>query len=105
MLYDDQIQLLRAAGVSVVPTIVYIVAGRTAVSENPKLLDADSEVAPFISKEDFASMPGTDTDQSFPSRPRRSRRPRDAVEACARRRDRRDGHRRLAAPDRGAPRA
>jgi hypothetical protein len=59
MLYDDQIQLLRAAGVSVVPTIVYMSLG-VAVSENPKMLDADTDVAPFISKDDFASMHGTD---------------------------------------------
>jgi len=59
LLYDDQIQLLRAAGVSVVPTIVYMSLG-VAVNETPKMLDADTEVAPFISKDDFASMPGTE---------------------------------------------
>jgi Tol biopolymer transport system component/imidazolonepropionase-like amidohydrolase len=59
MLYDDQIQLLRAAGISVVPTIIYMSLA-VAVVENPKLLDADTEVAQFISKDDFESMPGTD---------------------------------------------
>jgi hypothetical protein len=59
LLYDDQIQLLRAAGVSVVPTIVYLsLAAR--VSENPKFLDVDSEAAPFISKDDFEWMLKTD---------------------------------------------
>ena len=49
MLYDDQIQLLRAAGVSVVPTIVYMSLG-VAVNENPKVLDqtvSDVMDAPF----------------------------------------------------------
>jgi len=59
MLYDDQIQLLRAAGVSVVPTIVYLTLA-TSVNNDPKLLDGDSEVAPFISRDDFTSLPGTD---------------------------------------------
>ena len=57
LLYDDHIQLFRAAGVAVVPTISYL-GFAARLSENPKLLDADSEVAPFISKDDFGWMLG-----------------------------------------------
>jgi len=58
-LYDDAVQLLRAANVSVVPTITYL-ALAARLSENPKLLDADREIAPFISKDDFEDMVKTD---------------------------------------------
>jgi len=55
LLYDDQVQLLHAAGVSVVPTIIYM-ALAVRLSENPNALDADREAAPFISKDDFGWM-------------------------------------------------
>jgi imidazolonepropionase-like amidohydrolase/Tol biopolymer transport system component len=54
-LYDDQVQLLHAANVSVVPTISYL-ALAVRMSDNPKLLEADREVTPFISKDDFGEM-------------------------------------------------
>ena len=58
-LYDDQIQLLHAANVSVIPTISYL-ALAARVAENPKILDADHEVTPFIAKDDFEEMVKTD---------------------------------------------
>jgi len=55
LLYDDQVQLFRAAQLAFVPTISYM-AFAVRVGENPKLLDADSEVMTFASREDFAWM-------------------------------------------------
>jgi hypothetical protein len=55
LIYDDQVQLFRAAGVAVIPTISYL-SFAAGLSENPKLLDADSEVAPFLTKDDFGWM-------------------------------------------------
>ena len=55
-LYDDLIQLLRAAGVGVVPTIVYINFA-AQLSERPSLLDEDSTLAPFVpSRDNFEWM-------------------------------------------------
>jgi imidazolonepropionase-like amidohydrolase/Tol biopolymer transport system component len=46
-LYDDLIQLFRAADIGVVPTIIYLeFAAR--LNERPALLDDDAELAPFV---------------------------------------------------------
>jgi len=46
-IYDDLIQLFRAAAVGVVPTIVYLdFAAR--LNERPALLEEDAELAPFL---------------------------------------------------------
>jgi imidazolonepropionase-like amidohydrolase len=58
-LYDDDVQLLRAANVSVIPTISYL-ALAVRLSENPRFLESDRDVAPFISKDDFEDMAKTD---------------------------------------------
>jgi Tol biopolymer transport system component/imidazolonepropionase-like amidohydrolase len=50
-LYDDLIQLFRAAGIAVVPTIVYIDLA-VRLNEQPALLDDDSELAPFVPARD-----------------------------------------------------
>jgi Tol biopolymer transport system component/imidazolonepropionase-like amidohydrolase len=55
LLYDDQVQLFRAAQLAFVPTISYL-AFAVRVGENPKLLDADSDVTAFASREDFTWM-------------------------------------------------
>jgi Tol biopolymer transport system component/imidazolonepropionase-like amidohydrolase len=55
LIYDDQVQLFRAAGVAVIPTISYL-SFAARLSENPKLLDADREVAPWITKDNFDWM-------------------------------------------------
>jgi imidazolonepropionase-like amidohydrolase len=52
LIYDDEVQLYRAARVAVVPTITYL-ALAARLSENPRLLEADSDVAPFITRDDF----------------------------------------------------
>ena len=50
-MYDDLIQLFRAAGIGVVPTITYFdFAAR--VSERPALLDDDAELVPFMPARD-----------------------------------------------------
>ena len=55
LIYDDEIQLFRAAGVSVIPTISYMsLAAR--VGANPRVLDADTEVTPFITHDDLGWM-------------------------------------------------
>jgi hypothetical protein len=46
-IYDDLVQLYRAAGISVVPTIVYS-AFAVRMSEKPDLLAGDAELAPFM---------------------------------------------------------
>lgn len=51
LIYDDEVQLFRAARVSVVPTISYYAL--SAPSETSRLLEADSEAAPFITRDDF----------------------------------------------------
>jgi imidazolonepropionase-like amidohydrolase/Tol biopolymer transport system component len=46
-MYDDLIQLFRAAGIGVVPTIVYLDFA-VRLNERPSLLDEDAELAPFL---------------------------------------------------------
>jgi imidazolonepropionase-like amidohydrolase len=55
-MYDDLIQLFRAADIGVVPTIAYLdFAAR--LNERPALLEEDAELAPFLPvREDFAWM-------------------------------------------------
>jgi imidazolonepropionase-like amidohydrolase len=55
-MYDDMIQLFRAAGIGVVPTISYLdFAAR--VSERPALLDEDAALTPFMpARENFDWM-------------------------------------------------
>ena len=55
LIYDDEVQLYRAAHVAIDPTISYM-AFAARLNANPKLLDADSEVAPFISRDNFGWM-------------------------------------------------
>jgi Tol biopolymer transport system component/imidazolonepropionase-like amidohydrolase len=50
-LYDDLIQLFRAAGIGVVPTISYLDFA-VRVSERPALLDDDAELMPFMPTRD-----------------------------------------------------
>jgi Tol biopolymer transport system component/imidazolonepropionase-like amidohydrolase len=54
--YDDMVQLFRAAGIGVVPTITYLdFAAR--LSERPALLDDDAELLPFMpARENFEWM-------------------------------------------------
>jgi imidazolonepropionase-like amidohydrolase len=55
-MYDDMIQLFKAAGIGVVPTVSYLEYG-LRVNENPALIEADGEVNPFLpSKESFEGM-------------------------------------------------
>ena len=46
-MYDDMIQLFRAAGIGVVPTISYLDFA-VRLNERPTLLDEDVELAPFL---------------------------------------------------------
>jgi Tol biopolymer transport system component len=45
--YDDMVQLLRTAGISVVPTVSYL-SLPARLNANPKLLEGDAELAPFV---------------------------------------------------------
>jgi hypothetical protein len=55
-IYDDLIQLFRAAGIGVVPTIVYREFA-VRLNERPALLDDDAELAPFLpARENFDWM-------------------------------------------------
>jgi Amidohydrolase family len=73
LIYDDEVQLYHAARVAVVPTISYLsLAAR--LSENPRLLDADSELAPFITRDDFGWM----LSMKAPEREREARAAREA---------------------------
>jgi Tol biopolymer transport system component len=55
-IYDDLIQLFRAAGIGVVPTIVYRDFA-VRLKERPALLDDDAELAPFLpARENFEWM-------------------------------------------------
>ncbi len=55
-IYDDLVQLYRAAGIAVVPTIVYS-AFAVALNQRPNLLDDDAELGPFIApRSDFNWM-------------------------------------------------
>ena len=50
-MYDDLVQLFRAAGIGVVPTISYVdFAAR--LNERPALLESDAELAPFLPAQD-----------------------------------------------------
>ena len=60
-IYDDLIQLYRAAGIGVVPTISYS-ALAVRLNRNPDALDADPELVPFLPpRSDFGWMLGLDT--------------------------------------------
>jgi tripartite-type tricarboxylate transporter receptor subunit TctC/imidazolonepropionase-like amidohydrolase/Tol biopolymer transport system component len=50
-LYEDLIQLFRAAGIGVVPTIAYLDFA-VRLNERPALLDDDAEIAPFLPARD-----------------------------------------------------
>ena len=50
-MYDDMIQLFRAAGIGVVPTISYLDLA-VRLSEKPTYLDGDAELAPFMPARD-----------------------------------------------------
>ena len=55
-IYDDLVQLYRAAGIGVVPTIVLATLAMR-LNRHPDALEADQELAPFLSpRSDFASM-------------------------------------------------
>ena len=55
-IYDDLIQLFRAAGVGVVPTITYLDFA-VRINERPALLDDDAELAAFLpARESFNWM-------------------------------------------------
>ena len=55
-IYDDLIQLFRAAGVAVVPTITYFDFA-VRLNERPGLLDEDVELKPFLpARENFGWM-------------------------------------------------
>jgi imidazolonepropionase-like amidohydrolase len=55
-MYDDLIQLFRAADIGVVPTISYFDLA-VRLNERPKLLDEDLELAPFLpAQENFSWM-------------------------------------------------
>ena len=60
-LYDDFVQLYRAAGIAVVPTIIYSAFAERLTG--PELLGRDAEVAPFLpAKEAFGWMLELDGD-------------------------------------------
>jgi imidazolonepropionase-like amidohydrolase len=50
-MYDDLIQLFRAAGIGVVPTIAYFDLA-VRLNERPALLDQDAELTPFLPARD-----------------------------------------------------
>ena len=55
-MYDDLIQLFKAANIGVVPTIAYLDFA-IRLSERPALLDQDTELAPFVpSRDNFGWM-------------------------------------------------
>lgn len=55
-MYDDLIQLFRAADIGVVPTIVYLDFA-VRLNQRPTLLDEDAELAPFVpARENFDWM-------------------------------------------------
>jgi len=55
-IYDDLIQLFRAAGIGVVPTISYLDFA-VRLNEHPALLDDDAELMPFMpARENFEWM-------------------------------------------------
>jgi hypothetical protein len=55
-MYDDLIQLFRAAAIAVVPTISYVDFA-VRLNERPTLLDEDSELIPFLpARDNFSWM-------------------------------------------------
>lgn len=55
-MYDDMLQLFRAAGIAVVPTISYFQFA-VRLSGEPNFIDADTELAPFMpERENFGWM-------------------------------------------------
>ena len=55
-IYDDLVQLYRAAGIGVVPTIAYS-SFAVRMNEHPDMLEADSELVPFLPpRSDFGWM-------------------------------------------------
>ena len=50
-MYDDLVQLYRAAGIGVVPTITYVDFA-VRLNERPALLEEDAELAPFLPTRD-----------------------------------------------------
>ncbi len=57
-IYDDLVQLYRAAGIAVVPTVIYANFA-VKMNEHPDLLDGDPELAPFLPpRGDFGWMLG-----------------------------------------------
>jgi Tol biopolymer transport system component/imidazolonepropionase-like amidohydrolase len=55
-MYDDLVQLYRAAGIGVVPTIAYLDFA-VRLNERPALLEEDAELAPFLpTREHFGWM-------------------------------------------------
>jgi Amidohydrolase family/WD40-like Beta Propeller Repeat len=55
-LYDDLVQLYRAAGIGIVPTISYL-AFAVRLNERPALLNDDQELVPFVpERENFGWM-------------------------------------------------
>jgi imidazolonepropionase-like amidohydrolase len=55
LIYDDEVQLFRAAGVAVTSTILYL-SYPVRLAENPKLLESDPEQIPFVDREDVLSL-------------------------------------------------
>jgi hypothetical protein len=56
MAYDDLVQLYRAAGIGVVPTISYVTFA-VRLNQHPELLDGDAELRPFLpARENFGWM-------------------------------------------------
>lgn len=60
-IYDDLVQLYRAGGIGVVPTISLATLA-VRLNRDPKALEADPELAPFLApRSDFAGILGLDT--------------------------------------------
>ena len=55
LIYDDIVQLFRAAHVGVVPTISYL-SFAARMNAEPQMLENDAELAPFIAKNSFGWM-------------------------------------------------
>jgi Tol biopolymer transport system component/imidazolonepropionase-like amidohydrolase len=55
LIYDDEVQLFRAAGVAVTPTITYL-AFPPRLADNPRLLESDSELARFVDLDKLQRM-------------------------------------------------
>ena len=55
LIYDDIVQLFRAARIGVVPTISYLSLA-VRINAQPKMLESDAELAPFIAKDSVGWM-------------------------------------------------